>query len=204
MFQVFLTGNNSAYFTISPTAVQGRADIRVRVAIPLDYELIQSYSFSLYANESMSDHVGFSHVFIELINENDNRPIFSKPLYNISIPENTEPGTSLLRILATDGDAGSFGIVRYYFSDDPDQFSLDDETGWVTLKASLDYELMRRFTLTVLARDGGGEETTGRIRVNVVDVNDNVPLFQKEAYVGSIRENEQAVQSVTRIKVSCC
>lgn len=60
---------------------------------------------------------------------------------------------------------------------------------------------MRRFTLTVLARDGGGEETTGRIRVNVLDVNDNSPLFQKEAYVGSLRENEQAVQPVARIRV---
>lgn len=55
----------------------------------------------LYANESMSDHVGFARVFIELINENDNRPIFSKPLYNISLPENTASGTSLLRILVS-------------------------------------------------------------------------------------------------------
>lgn len=47
MFQVFLRGNNSDYFTISPTAVQGRADIRVRVALPLDFENIRSYSFSV-------------------------------------------------------------------------------------------------------------------------------------------------------------
>ncbi|XP_061913850.1 cadherin-23-like [Entelurus aequoreus] len=202
MFQVFLTGNNSDYFTISPTAVQGRADIRMRVAMPLDYERIRSYSFSLYANESMSDHVGFARVFIDLINENDNRPIFSKSLYNISLPENTPSGTSLLRILATDGDVGTFGIVHYFFSDEPDQFSLDSETGWVILRSNLDYELMRRFTLTVLARDGGGEETNGRIRVNVLDINDNGPLFQKEAYVGSLRENEQAVQPVARVRAT--
>uniref|UniRef100_A0A3Q3MS59 Cadherin-23 n=1 Tax=Mastacembelus armatus TaxID=205130 RepID=A0A3Q3MS59_9TELE len=202
MFQVFLTGNNSEYFTISPTAVQGRADIRIRVAMPLDYEEIRSFSFSLFANESMSDHVGFARVFIELINENDNRPIFSRPLYNISLPENTPPGTSLLRILATDKDAGTFGVVRYYFSDEPDHFYLDEETGWVILRASLDFELMQRFTLTVLARDGGGEETTGRIRVNVLDVNDNAPLFQKEAYTGSVRENEQTVQAVARVRAT--
>ncbi|XP_029926425.1 cadherin-23 isoform X1 [Myripristis murdjan] len=202
MFQVFLTGNNSDHFTISPTAVQGRADIRMRVAMTLDYEKIRSYSFSLYANESMSDHVGFARVFIELINENDNRPIFSKPLYNISLPENTPRGTSLLRIMATDGDVGTFGIVRYYFSDEPDQFSLDVETGWVRLRANLDYELMRRFTLTVLARDGGGEETAGRLRINVLDINDNSPLFQKEAYVGSLRENEQAAQQVARLRAT--
>uniref|UniRef100_A0A673BQ12 Cadherin-23 n=1 Tax=Sphaeramia orbicularis TaxID=375764 RepID=A0A673BQ12_9TELE len=178
MFQVFLTGNNSEYFTISPTAVQGRADIRMRVAMPLDYEHIRSFQFSLFANESI------------------------RPLYNISLPENTPVGTSLLRIMATDGDAGTFGVVRYYFSDEPDQFSLDPETGWVILQAGLDYELMRRFTLTVLARDGGGEETTGRIRINVLDINDNPPLFQKEAYVGSLRENEEAVQSVARIRAT--
>ncbi|XDV49904.1 hypothetical protein PO909_019067 [Leuciscus waleckii] len=98
MFQVVLTGNNSEHFSISPTAVQGRADLRVRVAVPLDYETIRSYSFSLYANESLSEHVGFARVFIDLINENDNRPIFSQALYNISLLESTAPGTSLLQI----------------------------------------------------------------------------------------------------------
>lgn len=81
------------------------------------------------------------------------------------------------------------------------RFSLDTETGWVHLWGNLDYELMRRFTLTVLARDGGGEETTGRLWVNVLDVNDNTPLFQKEAYMGSLRENEQAAQQVARVRV---
>lgn len=32
---------------MSPTAVQGRADIRMRVAMPLDYEHIRRYSFSV-------------------------------------------------------------------------------------------------------------------------------------------------------------
>ncbi|KAJ8014080.1 hypothetical protein DPEC_G00036540 [Dallia pectoralis] len=200
MFQVYLTGNNSDHFTISPTAVQGRADITMRVAVPLDYETFRSYQFSLYANESLPDHVGFARIFIELINENDNRPIFSKPLYNISLPENTPVGTSLIHIQATDADVGTFGTLLYYFSDEPDQFSLDAESGWVLLRGALDYELMQRFTLTLLARDGGGQETTGRLRVNVMDVNDNTPLFQKEAYMGSLRENEQAVQQVARVR----
>uniref|UniRef100_A0AAR2J7Y9 Cadherin-23 n=1 Tax=Pygocentrus nattereri TaxID=42514 RepID=A0AAR2J7Y9_PYGNA len=202
MFEVILIGNNSDHFTISPTSVQGRADIRVRVAVPLDFETIRSYSFSLYANESLSEHVGFARVFIDLINENDNRPVFSRALYNISLLESTPTGTSLLQIQATDNDFGTFGVVRYYFSDEPDQFSLDADTGWVTLKDRLDYELMRRYTLTILARDGGGEETTGRLRVNVMDVNDNPPVFQKDAYMGSLMENEQAPQQVARVRAT--
>lgn len=72
----------------------------------------------------------------------------------------------------------------------------------MTLKGRLDYELTRRYTLTVLARDGGGEETTGRLRVNVMDVNDNAPVFQKDAYSGSLMENQQVAQQVARARVS--
>lgn len=42
--------------------------------------------------------MGFARVFIDLLNENDNRPIFSQALYNISLLESTAPGTSLLQI----------------------------------------------------------------------------------------------------------
>ncbi|OWK07566.1 CDH23 [Cervus elaphus hippelaphus] len=61
---------------------------------------------------------------------------------------------------------------------------------------------MLRFTLTVIARDGGGEETTGRVRINVLDVNDNVPTFQKDAYVGALRENEPSVTQLVRLRAT--
>ncbi|KAM4852687.1 cadherin-23 [Thomomys bottae] len=202
MFEVYLVGNNSHHFIISPTSVQGKADIRIRVAIPLDYETVDRYDFDLFANESVLDHVGYAKVKITLINENDNRPIFSQPLYNVSLYENVTVGTSVLTVLATDNDVGTFGEVNYFFSDDPDRFSLDKDTGLVVLIARLDYELIQRFTLTIIARDGGGEETTGRIRINVLDVNDNVPTFQKDAYVGALRENEPSVTQLVRLRAT--
>uniref|UniRef100_A0A8C4MIF9 Cadherin-23 n=1 Tax=Equus asinus asinus TaxID=83772 RepID=A0A8C4MIF9_EQUAS len=202
MFEVYLVGNNSHHFIISPTSVQGKADIRIRVAIPLDFETVDRYDFDLFANESVPDHVGYAKVKITLINENDNRPIFSQPLYNISLYENVTVGTSVLTVLATDNDVGTFGEVNYFFSDDPDRFSLDKDTGLIMLIARLDYELIQRFTLTVIARDGGGEETTGRVRINVLDVNDNAPTFQKDAYVGALRENEPSVTQLVRLRAT--
>uniref|UniRef100_A0A2K5K1T9 Cadherin domain-containing protein n=1 Tax=Colobus angolensis palliatus TaxID=336983 RepID=A0A2K5K1T9_COLAP len=101
MFEVYLVGNNSHHFIISPTSVQGKADIRIRVAIPLDYETVDRYDFDLFANESVPDHVGYAKVKITLINENDNRPIFSQPLYNISLYENVTVGTSVLTVLVS-------------------------------------------------------------------------------------------------------
>ncbi|NWZ84880.1 CAD23 protein, partial [Poecile atricapillus] len=202
VFEVYLVGNNSNHFIISPTSIQGKADIRVRVAVPLDFETIPRYEFSLFANESVPDHVGFARVKINLINENDNRPVFSKVLYNVSLLENTTVGTTVLQVHATDNDVGSYGKVSYFFSDDPDRFSLDKDTGVIILTARLDFETMQRYTLTVIARDGGGEETTGRVRINVLDVNDNVPTFQKEAYLGALRENEPSVSQVVRLRAS--
>lgn len=35
---------------------------------------------------------------INLLNENDNRPVFSKPLYNVSLPENATVGTTVLQV----------------------------------------------------------------------------------------------------------
>ncbi|XP_034519483.1 LOW QUALITY PROTEIN: cadherin-23 [Ailuropoda melanoleuca] len=99
MFEVYLVGNNSQHFIISPTSVQGKADIRIRVAVPLDYETVDRYDFDLFANESVPDHVGYAKVKIALINENDNRPIFSQPLYNTSLYENATVGTSVLTVL---------------------------------------------------------------------------------------------------------
>jgi len=52
----------------------------------------------LFANESIPEHVGFARVKISLINENDNRPVFSKALYNVSLPENATVGTTVLQV----------------------------------------------------------------------------------------------------------
>ncbi|XP_078387064.1 cadherin-23 [Cetorhinus maximus] len=200
MFDVQLVGNNSDHFTISPTSGQGRIDIRVRVAVPLDYERISHYEFSLFANETSSEHVGFARVKIDLVNENDNRPIFSQPLYNMSLLENASVGVSVVGVVATDNDIGSYGNVNYFFSDESDRFAIDKDTGMVTLIRRLDFEATRRYTLTVIAKDGGGEETTGRLRINVLDINDNVPTFQKETYLGTIRENEAAPVQVVKVR----
>uniref|UniRef100_A0A4X2KX90 Cadherin related 23 n=1 Tax=Vombatus ursinus TaxID=29139 RepID=A0A4X2KX90_VOMUR len=101
MFEVYLVGNNSHHFIVSPTSIQGKADIRMRVAQPLDYETVSRYDFDMFANESVPDHVGYAKVKITLINENDNRPIFSQPLYNISLYENVTVGTTVLTVLVS-------------------------------------------------------------------------------------------------------
>lgn len=63
--------------------------------------LVLALHTQLFANESVPDHVGYAKVKITLINENDNRPIFSQPLYNVSLYENVTVGTSVLTVLVS-------------------------------------------------------------------------------------------------------
>ncbi|XP_070687719.1 desmoglein-2.1-like [Pempheris klunzingeri] len=68
---------------------------------------------------------------------------------------------------------------------------------------SLDRERADKYILTVKGQDlngqPGGNNGTGTVTINVLDVNDNVPTLEKEEYEGSIEENTRGVE-VMRIK----
>ena len=44
---------------------------------------------------------------------NDHWPMFESVSYEISIPENTSPGTDIISVTATDADDGDFGDIIY-------------------------------------------------------------------------------------------
>jgi protocadherin Fat 1/2/3 len=78
---------------------------------------------------------------LEIRDENDNKPEFSAENYVISVREN-----SLLKdaskLLALDLDSKLNGAVRYSFLNDQHLLGLDPKSGLVTLKTSLDRELL--------------------------------------------------------------
>ncbi|NXM07764.1 PCDGF protein, partial [Tyrannus savana] len=60
-------------------------------------------------------------------------PLFSKSVYEARVAENLPAGSLVLRVRATDADAGSNGQISYSFSSVPDGirevFSVDSESG---------------------------------------------------------------------------
>ena len=61
------------------------------------------------------------------------------------------------------------------------------------MATSLDYESRRSFDITVTAIDNPDGEMhntgTATITINVVDVNDNSPVFTQQVYIVSVFEN---------------
>jgi protocadherin-16/23 len=82
-----------------------------------------------------------------------------------------------------------------------DIFGIFPNSGWIYLLQSLDRESRDHYTLTVAATDNGtpAGTATSRVSVNILDANDNDPVFTQEAYEFSVEENQPRGAQVGRV-----
>ena len=57
----------------------------------------------------------------------------------------------------------------------------------------LDYETRESYSLLCTATDGGGQHTTTRVKIDIIDVNDNYPRFEVQSYKRAIPEGKNKV-----------
>jgi len=123
---------------------------------------------------------------------NDNAPEFDTSVVKISVPENAELGTPLYAAHARDSDSGDNGAVIYQLLTNPDNnFKLDLRHGFITLVRKLDFETTQRYSLVISAQDKGSPSLSSNLTLNieVQDVNDNPPTFDKEEYMVNVAES---------------
>ncbi|XP_066445311.1 uncharacterized protein [Eleutherodactylus coqui] len=139
----------------------------------------------------------FYTITIEIKDVNDNAPTFSKTFFEISISESSVPGVRFLLGNAEDPDLGTNSIQSYTLSDN-ECFSLEERLTddgiripEIILEQSLDREKQSLYELILTASDGGKPSKTGTavIKVTVLDVNDNIPIFNQDRYRVSLPEN---------------
>ncbi|XP_072295804.1 protocadherin gamma-C5-like [Eucyclogobius newberryi] len=139
---------------------------------------------------------GIMKIVVTVLDINDNFPVFKKPLYNLTIPENSLPGSILVTVAATDVDEGANGELRYSFAENTPEtflslFQLNSDTGEISLVGQLDYELSPIYDLQITAKDRGVPEMEGhcRVHVQVIDINDNVPEIILTSTPNPVRED---------------
>lgn len=133
-------------------------------------------------------------VTVKVGNVNEDTPAFTRNTYSVSVPENTEIGSSILQVTADDNDFGMDGKVIYSMATHS-HFYLNSKTGTITLKASLDYESAdRTFTFEVTASDSATppKSSSCTVSISVTDVNDNEPICNPIMQVASVREDSLA------------
>ncbi|XP_012501225.1 PREDICTED: protocadherin gamma-B7-like [Propithecus coquereli] len=122
---------------------------------------------------------GTAQIRILVVDANDNPPVFSQDVYRVSLGEEVPPGTSVLRVKATDQDEGLNSEITYSFLGVADKtqhmFSLDSTTGNIVTRQPLDFEEVERYTMSVEAKDRGSLSTQCKVIIDVLDANDNSP-----------------------------
>ena len=162
----------------------------------LDFETQQQHELTVQAQSaSVSTLRAQITVSIQVANENDNAPTFTRTQYTVSIPENATAGEHVLTASAEDLDAGSLGHVSYLLtSSDPvviDTFTLNRLTGEVTTTTTFDHSLREEYNFTIVAEDGGAPPLTGQmgVVVRVINASSEAPTFNQSEYRVSVAED---------------
>uniref|UniRef100_A0AC11C5C6 Uncharacterized protein n=1 Tax=Ovis aries TaxID=9940 RepID=A0AC11C5C6_SHEEP len=146
----------------------------------LDREKQEKYSFTVLAKDNgMPSLITNATVLVTVLDQNDNSPIFTHNEYNFYVPENLPRHGTVGLITVTDPDYGENSAVTLSILDANDDFTIDPQTGVIQPNISFDREKQESYTFNVKAQDGGrvSHSSTAKVTINVVDVNDNKPVF---------------------------
>ncbi|XP_026214075.1 protocadherin alpha-3-like [Anabas testudineus] len=146
---------------------------------------------------------------VDIIDVNDNAPLFTTKLQNLYIAESTLPGVKFALSEATDSDVGKNGVSTYKLSQN-EHFSLavhkagDSVSAELVLQKALDREKQPVISMTLTAVDGGTPPKSGtsQLVVNVLDINDNIPIFSETLYKTKIPENSPLGTTVITVNAT--
>ncbi|XP_030595813.1 protocadherin alpha-8-like isoform X29 [Archocentrus centrarchus] len=151
---------------------------------------------------------GSMAIIVNVLDINDNAPVFSKTLYKTSVSENIKIGTSIITLNASDLDAGQNGKVLYSFSEvgrgkQTDLFGIDEQTGTVINKKNIDFEENNVFELRVQASDRASSPLAShaKLLIEVLDVNDNAPEISVTSLVNTVKEDATIGTAIALVSV---
>lgn len=135
-------------------------------------------------------------ITVQVLDANDNHPVFDKLAYHTRLVENSPPGTLVIKLNATDLDEGANGDIRYSLSSHNSEalrriFAIDSTTGEIRVKGNLDFEEANVYEIEVEAKDMGSPtmEEHCSVMVEVTDVNDNLPEIILTSFSSSMSED---------------
>ncbi|XP_032171033.1 protocadherin-8 isoform X2 [Mustela erminea] len=161
----------------------------VVTAASLDRERIAEYNLTLVAEDRGAPPLRTVRPYtVRVSDENDNAPLFTRPVYEVSVRENNPPGAYLATVAARDPDLGRNGQVTYRLLEAEvgraggsvsTYVSVDPATGAIYALRSFDYETLRQLDVRIQASDGGSPQlsSSALVQVRILDQNDHAPVL---------------------------
>ncbi|XP_061191819.1 cadherin EGF LAG seven-pass G-type receptor 2-like [Saccostrea echinata] len=188
----------------SPSLVSSEGTFLLRLTnnFTFDYEKHSIIDLIIKA-EDKKDSSMFSvcTVHVTINDTNDNDPIFKNTLENFTLPENSSFNTTVTEIKATDADSGKYSEITYHLQGSN---SINSKTGEISVACNnscLDRERQIVYQMSVEARDGGGKVSSAPVKITLMDVNDNSPMFLQPKYEFGITENSSLISGMNNFTV---
>ncbi|XP_046736319.1 cadherin-89D isoform X1 [Diprion similis] len=161
-----------AHFVISTST----GEVSVSQALPAGREIV--LAIVAVDGGGLFDNVTLKFFITDV---NNHSPVFRKSWYLFSVPEGSYHDHAIGTVEAVDADHGSNAVVSYTLVPGSLQvpFSISEQSGVLRVSGMLDRESIDMYEFNVTASDRGTEQLTTSVlvQVNVLDVNDNPPLF---------------------------
>ncbi|CAM4730222.1 unnamed protein product [Leuciscus chuanchicus] len=202
--------SNNNYFRLNVKTIKdGRIVPELVVEKPLDREKQAVHQLILTALDGGNPvKSGTSLLQIIVQDINDNEPKFEVAAYKASVLESAVVGSSVIKIKATDLDEGPNGEIQYSFGAHTPElvknaFTVNAETGEITVIGKLDYETKKTYTFDVCAKDNGNPELVGQssVQIDIIDENDNPPEIILTSSPSPVPENATVGTVVALIAV---
>uniref|UniRef100_A0A8D3D2A8 Protocadherin Fat 3 n=1 Tax=Scophthalmus maximus TaxID=52904 RepID=A0A8D3D2A8_SCOMX len=158
----------------------------ITVARDLDLSSIGHYVLTIRVTDNGSPPLSTTTIVRIAVTLSDNAgPKFPQPEYQAEITEKAEIGTSVNTVNAVSQSTLTYDIKQ---GNTDRVFQINQYSGVITTQRPLDFETTTSYTLIVRATNMAGMASNATLLIQVVDENDNPPVFQLLHYRGSISE----------------
>uniref|UniRef100_A0A665W4W1 Cadherin domain-containing protein n=1 Tax=Echeneis naucrates TaxID=173247 RepID=A0A665W4W1_ECHNA len=205
-----IEGDDQGIFEIFTDTQTQEGILRLRK--PLDYESKRSFTLKVEASNIHSEPSN-SGPFKDtatvkiVVEDSDEPPVFSKPMYLLEVNENAPINTVIGTVTARDPDSTGSQVsclCRYFIDRHTDlerQFNINVDDGKITLAKPLDRETDMWHNITVTATEVRNHSQISRaiVAIRVMDINDNAPEFatENEAFLCENGKPGQVIQTIS-------
>ncbi|XP_036365145.1 protocadherin gamma-B6 [Octopus sinensis] len=196
--------------------LDGSAKLGIVLQEKLDRELKDSYQLQVIAKDGgHPPKEGVLNLQILIRDENDNSPIFSQNIYNVSIKNSYQRSMPIVTLSATDLDSGENGKVMFQFSSKTSEsarayFKLNESTGEIWQLQKFPPGSKKLYKLYVKAKDGGNPSlsSVAMVLVNINSQENNPPdidmnfISKSAAHLASISEGVKIGSFIAYVKVT--
>ena len=192
-------GNSDGHFNIDK-------DGQVHTTQPLNFETKSSYTMTIQGRDGGSPSRSNTTTLTIKVEDLNEPPVFQKSCARsgsctMSVAENSARVTVIGDLLATDPDHDNCALTYTITTLDAQGVLTIDNSGSVKTQRVLDREMKESYQALVSVKDCGSPalEISTRLTVEVLDKNDNSPVFSPATYSAGISEDVKAGTTVVEV-----